>query len=181
MSCTYGIVTCACNDTALDVRWKCGVCPATRPSEFGLCPGNTSFECRYGADTCFCNGGTWQCATPMCTAPPFSFIWECSWPGLYTCQFPALDQYCSCGSREGTACSCPAVAPIEGSSCIGPVGPEWSGCAYDDQSCDCIEGQWRCSVCPIRMPTNAAPCPAEANCAYDTGFCYCDGVTWACF
>jgi hypothetical protein len=94
---------------------------------------------------------------------------------------PNEGQTCMCGDRNGYArCSCPTAIPVDGSPCSGPVGPDYSGCAYGDKLCDCVNSLWRCGFCPINVPTNRSPCSSQANCSYPTAFCYCDGQSWSC-
>jgi hypothetical protein len=142
------------------------------------------FECRYGNDTCLCNGGSWYCATPSCEAKPSGDLLGggCVWPGHYTCEYPNQDQNCTCADNGGgRRCSCPVSAPTEGATCLGRVGPEGNGCEYGNKFCDCVDGLWRCSPCPITQPTTGASCSSPAaNCTYPYGLCYCDGTSWTC-
>jgi hypothetical protein len=179
MNCKYGNVTCSCNDGFIGTMWSCGVCPATRPNTDERCAANAAFECRYGTDNCICDGNNWYCSVPVCEAPRLDvYPSNCIFPAVHTCEFPAQDQFCTCGGiYSSQLCTCPDAIPVEGSLCLGPVGP---GCVYGDRLCDCSGGQWRCGVCPINMPANAAACSISASCSYPTGFCYCDGAAWSC-
>jgi len=182
MNCSYGNVTCSCNDWIVGRTWSCAVCPAAKPSDQSRCAGNAQFECRYGQDTCICDGITWYCSTPVCIAPePGSYPSPCVFPATYTCDFPVQDQICACGDAyTGAQCTCPAAMPAEGATCLGPVGGNGSGCVYGERMCDCLDGRWHCAVCPIHLPPRGSACSYVANCSYPTGFCYCDGTTWSC-
>jgi hypothetical protein len=149
------------------------------PGDGQRCSANVQFECRYGTANCVCDGNNWHCSVPVCEAPqPNGSPSSCVWPAIYTCDFPALDQICTCGDVSfGMLCTCPTVMPADNSLCPGPVG---GGCSYGDRVCDCPDGRWRCGVCPVDLPTNGRPCAFPASCSYETGFCYCDGTTWSC-
>jgi hypothetical protein len=181
MNCTYGSVTCSCNDYNVGTSWICGVCPAQAPTTGDRCSANAPFECRYGADNnCVCDGTTWYCSDmPQCEGPkPDAYPFNCISPAIYTCAFPAQDQVCSCGNVNwGTLCSCPTATPVENTQCQGPVG---GGCDYGDRVCDCVNGRWWCGACPLDPPANGASCSFATNCGYSTAFCYCDGTTWSC-
>ena len=182
MNCTYGSVTCSCNDWIVGDSWACAVCPVAEPTTDQRCAANAPYECHYGKDDCVCDGNTWYCSAPQCDqARPGIFPVDCAWPATYTCEFPAQDQFCTCGDVFGSAqCTCPAVMPDEETLCLGPAGENSSGCRYGDRLCECADGLWRCEVCPIDVPANGSACSLAANCSYPAGLCFCDGTRWSC-
>jgi hypothetical protein len=186
--CQYGNVTCFCASSSGSAESGCGVCLATRPADGSAC-GNTYFECRYGDDTCACNGrsdGNWRCTTPSCSQQPV-----CN-GGRYTCAYAETGQTCACGTVDPNAvCSCPAAAPTDGSPCVlGPANGTPGVCSYGGMTCTCNwAGQaasdgtvWRCktSPCPTAMPTSGSACSSQLSCAYANVLCACDGATWSC-
>ena len=192
LTCQYGDVTCSYpsifpGPSYTAGAWRCGVCPASRPTD-GVACGNTMFECRYSIDTCQCGpSGTWKCATPSCETAPNAIRgeWACVAPGHFTCQYPALDQVCACGTiSNARRCSCPAARPVNGSACMafdGRDGDE-DNCMYGDAKCSCDASKWNCMdpVCPTAMPAPGFSCSMPLSCAYLTMFCACDGATWSC-
>ena len=196
MTCQYGDVTCSYpsnlssgSNVSIYGRneWTCGVCPASRPSNGAAC-GNTTFECRYGTDTCHCGGGEgWKCATPSCDTKAGAFnsgYLACVAPGHFTCQYPALDQICTCGTQsDDRRCTCPASRPANGSLCLSYAGHDGTlrDCMYGDAKCSC-GGTWQCTdpICPTAMPAPGSSCSMQLSCAYGAMFCACDGATWSC-
>ena len=193
-SCRYGNVTCSYPAPSVlhtySTDWGCGVCPPGEPTT-GVACGNVAFECRYGADTCRCLSGSWTCATASCVQRYGAGGGEgvCVGPGHFTCQFPAFDQNCVCGTiNDGRRCSCPASRPASGQTCLAYAGTMGlaNGCTYGDVTCQCVGGnsQWTCSsnvpICPTAMPATGAACSGFLNCSYGSTLCVCDGTSWSC-
>ena len=189
MTCQYENVTCSYPRWDQygygGPGWGCGVCPAGRPTDGTAC-GNTVFECRYGIDTCACGtSGGWKCLAASCEPDRRAGMEVCVAPGHFTCQFPALDQTCVCGTAsDARRCTCPAARPAQGSSCkayTGKAGIHGS-CPYGDATCSCAGSQWQCvdPVCPTAIPPTGARCSTQVSCSYGASFCACDGATWSC-
>jgi hypothetical protein len=195
MTCQYGDVTCSyptarygsIYDPYGANQWSCGVCPASQPDDGTAC-GNTTFECRYGVDTCLCGGSAgWKCATPSCQTRAGTLNngdHACAAPGHFTCQFPALDQVCACGVvSDARRCTCPAARPANGSLCMAYSGHDGtlSDCMYGDAKCRCA-GTWQCTdpICPTAMPASGSTCSMQLSCSYGALICACNGAAWSC-
>jgi hypothetical protein len=193
MACQYGAVTCSYPHSMSSSnpydgsQWGCGVCPSAHPANSVSC-GNTSFECRYGADACLCDAttGTWKCASPVCD-PPGPNLGTCGVLGHFTCQYPDLDQTCVCGTIRNTRrCSCPHTQPAQGSACMSYSSSHGSltDCTYGDAQCHCNGAAgWQCTTpqCPTAQPTPGAACTTQLTCSYGSALCACDGTGWSCF
>lgn len=189
MSCRYGTSTCACNRRTGDDAWHCGACPPVEPLSGDQCGNVPTGRCRYGADTCTCNAGSWSCETAACPPnPAFTNLPSrgcTSRNAAYTCHYAEQDQDCICLPDEDagltSSCSCPTLAPVEGTPCIASV----RGCTYGDVSCTC-GGAWTCTrpppdPCPTSEPIPGNACATRISiCAYGGRTCSCDGASWSC-
>lgn len=189
MTCQYDNVTCSYPRWNMydygGPGWGCGVCPAGRPTDGAAC-GNTVFECRYGIDTCACGtSGGWKCLAASCEPDRRAGMEVCVAPGHFTCQYPALDQTCVCGTvSDARRCTCPAARPAQGSPCkayTGHAGVHGS-CVYGEATCSCAGSQWQCvdPVCPTAQPSSGSSCSTQISCSYGASFCACNGATWSC-
>jgi hypothetical protein len=194
LSCSYGNVTCSCEERSTNNPWKCGVCPALEPRTGDLCGNVPAGDCRFGDDTCRCGSdGKWTCAQAGCPMNFVSngFVKFCPTPsGAYTCRYAAEDQDCICAPDQPPGsmayrCSCPANLPAEGGPClVGAAG----ACVYGDVSCSCASGSvWHCmstkppDPCPQAQPSAGDPCLVRVStCVYGSAICACNGSTWSC-
>lgn len=181
-NCGYGNISCNCvEDFAADPpTWACGVCPAALPGNGQAC-GNTTIFCSYDQQLCDCIGGSWICSGPSCLPTTFINPFPESCSGFYACDYPRIDQTCTCNgtglARSELSCSCPAVAPKAGSFCQATSLP----CSYGDQTCSCSFSGWQCTQqCPDARPADGSTCASSLNCSYGGGLCYCDGAAWHC-
>jgi hypothetical protein len=180
-SCLYGSVTCSCPGNQSQ-PWGCGVCPSAHPTPGQAC-GNTRFRCQYGYESCSCTEvqgsgvSSWYCDAPAaCPAPTLSNVPAECWGAAHTCEYPSLDQACTCTPSFSTiTCSCPTVAPPEGRPCVDFL----TTCTYGDQMSQCFDGSWH--WCPKAQPVNGSACSLALTCPYGDTFCFCFDNSWSCF
>lgn len=177
-------------------------CPATEPERGGACVGDVTCSynpCRTQIATC--TAGRWELTAGSCNPPPPSCPdkqpkigdacssdavgWGgCSWADA--CTGSTVSMICS-GARWTSvgppvpAVKCPAVVPVDGTSCAACLGRWPDRCEYSAglcgsipmttfSSCDATTKVWRNSVttCNPPPPMDAGP-PAEAGPSSDAG------------